>query len=94
MCWYLTSTAPNRTLQHVPKLPLLIIHGDADPITGVHHGDKIFARAREPKCFWRVPGGGHINSMQKAKGLYRRDLVNFLDSLKCQPLSVTAEAQP
>jgi len=41
--------------------PLLIMHGDADPVINISFGERLFALAHEPKQFVRFPGGGHEN---------------------------------
>jgi hypothetical protein len=42
-------------------VPLLIMHGDADPAINIRFGERLFALAHEPKQFVRFPGGGHEN---------------------------------
>jgi fermentation-respiration switch protein FrsA (DUF1100 family) len=42
-------------------VPLLVMHGDADPAINIAFGERLFAMAREPKQFVRFPGGGHDN---------------------------------
>lgn len=39
--------------------PLLIMHGTNDPVIPFAFGERLFALAREPKRFVRIPGGGH-----------------------------------
>ena len=41
------------------KTPLLIVSGTADTLTPTWMADKIFARARQPKQLYLVPGAGH-----------------------------------
>lgn len=41
--------------------PLLVLHGERDPIVPIAFGEKLFALAREPKRFVRFPQGGHVN---------------------------------
>lgn len=43
------------------NVPLLIMHGDADPAIDIRFGERLFALAHEPKQFVRFPGGGHEN---------------------------------
>jgi hypothetical protein len=43
------------------KVPLLIMHGEADPVINIRFGERLFAMANEPKKFVRFPGGGHEN---------------------------------
>ncbi len=42
-------------------VPLLIMHGEADPAINIKFGERLFAMAHEPKQFVRFPGGGHEN---------------------------------
>jgi fermentation-respiration switch protein FrsA (DUF1100 family) len=42
-------------------VPLLIMHGEADPAINISFGEHLFALAHEPKQFVRFPGGGHEN---------------------------------
>ncbi len=39
--------------------PVLIVHGDRDQVIPIEHGERLFAMAREPKRFVRMPGSGH-----------------------------------
>jgi uncharacterized protein len=61
------------------NVPLLIMHGDADPAINIRFGERLFALAHEPKQFVRFPGGGHDNlddfgAMETAR--------HFIDGLK------------
>jgi pimeloyl-ACP methyl ester carboxylesterase len=42
-------------------VPLLVMHGDADPAINIRFGERLFAMAHEPKQFVRFSGGGHEN---------------------------------
>ena len=43
------------------SVPLLVMHGDADPAINISFGERLFAMAHEPRQFVRFPGGGHDN---------------------------------
>jgi uncharacterized protein len=43
------------------NVPVLVMHGDADPAINIRFGERLFALAHEPKQFVRFPGGGHEN---------------------------------
>jgi len=43
------------------SVPLLVMHGDADPAINISFGERLFAMAREPRQFVRFPGGGPDN---------------------------------
>jgi hypothetical protein len=55
---------PSEAVANISPIPLLVMHGDRDPIVPVHHGQRLFELAREPKQLWIVPGGGHIQAFQ------------------------------
>lgn len=57
--------------------PLLILHGDADLIIPIHHGEALFAAANEPKTFRRYPGADHLDLMDH--GAYE-DVAAWLQS--------------
>ena len=50
----------DQRIVHV-NVPLLVMHGDADPAINIRFGERLFALAHEPKQFVRFPGGGHEN---------------------------------
>jgi fermentation-respiration switch protein FrsA (DUF1100 family) len=41
------------------SMPVLIVHGDADTVIPFAQGEQLFALAREPKQFVRMPGSDH-----------------------------------
>jgi hypothetical protein len=77
--------SPSAAVADISPIPLLIIHGDRDPIVPSHHGQRLFELAREPKQLWIVPGGGHIQAFQKIE--YRDRFVAYLtDVLSAAPV--------
>ena len=68
--------SPSAAVAGVSPIPLLIIHGDRDPIVPPHHGQRLFDLAREPKQLWVIPGGGHIQAFQSQ--IYRDRFVAYL----------------
>jgi uncharacterized protein len=40
-------------------VPLLVMHGAADMLIPVAHGERLYAAANEPKELWVVPNAGH-----------------------------------
>jgi len=51
------------------SVPLLVAHGDADDIVPFALGERLFAAAREPKRFLRVPGAGHNDVFERTEVL-------------------------
>jgi fermentation-respiration switch protein FrsA (DUF1100 family) len=43
------------------KVPLLVLHGDADAVIPVRFGRTLFEAARHPKEAHFIPGGGHAD---------------------------------
>lgn len=41
------------------RAPVLVLHGDADEVVPFAHGRAIFAAARDPKVFVKIPGARH-----------------------------------
>ncbi len=70
---------PSKAVADISPIPLLIIHGDQDPIVPVHHGQRLFELAREPKQLWIVQGGNHIQAFQSQS--YRDRFVTCLTEI-------------
>jgi fermentation-respiration switch protein FrsA (DUF1100 family) len=49
----------------------------------VHHAQRLFELAREPKQLWIVPGGGHIQAFQSQN--YRDRFVEYLTKILSNP---------
>ncbi len=71
--------APAPCVAAISPVPLLIIHGDEDPIVDVRFGRVLYELARDPKELWIVPGGGHIDALTVDGGAYRQRLLAYLD---------------
>ncbi len=41
--------------------PILVLHGERDGIVPIQFGERLFARANEPKRMARFPQGGHVD---------------------------------
>jgi hypothetical protein len=75
---YLVSDAysPIRWIREVSCVPVLIIHGDKDPVVPMHHGQMLYEAARDPKEFWETTVPGHVTSFADAG--VRDKLVRYL----------------
>lgn len=72
---------PNRDRIERIQAPLLIIHGDRDPVIPFEHGEILFKSASAPKQFLRIPGAGH-NDVSEAGGLiYQQGIQNFIATI-------------
>lgn len=73
---------PNyKRIQHV-HCPVLIMHGTADSVIGLWHGQKLFELANEPKQFVAVEGADHNDASPVVIQMYNRALVKFASTLE------------
>jgi fermentation-respiration switch protein FrsA (DUF1100 family) len=63
------------------RVPLFMIHGDADEVVPFSQGQAVFRAANEPKRFWRVPGAHHDDLLYIAGEEYVTRLRAFWRSL-------------
>jgi hypothetical protein len=47
------------------RVPVLLIHGSADAMIPIGHGERLHAAAPAPKGFIRVEGGQHIDALRR-----------------------------
>ena len=74
---------PMDVVGRISPRPLLIVHCMKDTVVPPDNSDRNFAAAREPKQFWRIPDGGHIDGIKVAREEYERRVSAFFDeSLK------------
>jgi len=72
--------SPGPLVSKISPIPLLIMHGTADPVVPYAHGQRLFAEAKEPKTLWTVEGAGHTEALSKFGTTYRPMLVAFFKS--------------
>lgn len=68
--------SPIRWIKKVSPVPILIIHGDKDPVVPVHHGRMLYEAALPPKEFWETSVPGHVCSFADER--VRKKLVRHL----------------
>jgi fermentation-respiration switch protein FrsA (DUF1100 family) len=73
--------APGDRVSELSPIPLVVIHGDHDQILNYELGKEVYAKAREPKEFWPVPGGTHIDGMRRKDPSIRDKLLAKLDEI-------------
>ncbi|MDH5649185.1 MAG: alpha/beta fold hydrolase [Gammaproteobacteria bacterium] len=82
--WPLSYTMPDlysplAVVDKISPIPFLIIHGDNDPIVPLHHGQRLFNAAKEPKQMWLVKGGAHTQATGKQE--YRKRLIDYFEEV-------------
>ena len=61
-------------------VPLLLVYGTGDEVIPYQHGSLLLERARAPKSFWRIEGGGHTEAFIDPGSPHRRRLVEFFEN--------------
>ncbi len=60
--WDEVPDPPVVAVARIAPVPLLVVHGDADPYFPVEHAEKLYAAAGEPKELWIERGMGHAEN--------------------------------
>jgi uncharacterized protein len=68
--------SPAASIQALSPIPVLFIHGEQDMVVPLHHSQRLYERAREPKQIWVVPDTGHIEAVKSRT--WRQRLTEFL----------------
>lgn len=76
------STSGKDRLSKLAPTPLLVIHGEDDRIVPFDQGKKIFEEASEPKTFWIIPKGRHLDTYFRERGKYRKQFVDFVEDIE------------
>jgi fermentation-respiration switch protein FrsA (DUF1100 family) len=69
-------------VHEIAPAPALFLHGTQDGVVPLHHGRKLFDAAHEPKTFWEIPGGHHIDALVARGATFRPKLLAWLKTLK------------
>ncbi len=71
--------SPRDDLAALQRLPLLVVHGDADQVIPIEAGRKLFeAFPGVDKAFWPIPGAGHIEAFSPPASPWREPLLQWL----------------
>lgn len=70
---------PNDTFFTGPSVPLMLIHGTADPFAPYQSSVEEFAKAPDPKFFVTLVGAKHIRFDQPWETIAARSMIDFFD---------------
>ncbi|MBF0277721.1 MAG: alpha/beta hydrolase [SAR324 cluster bacterium] len=73
--------SPEDWVDQLSPVPVLFIHGTADTVVNYYHSEILYRAAREPKYFWTIEGGQHIQAFIRFDSIYREKLLNFLNQM-------------
>jgi fermentation-respiration switch protein FrsA (DUF1100 family) len=75
-------------------MPVLIVHGTADPFVPSRFSEELYQAAQEPKNLLLVPGGTHNNSMSLGRDAYSQAIKALLKSDNTAVHAVIPAARP
>ncbi|MGC5280444.1 hypothetical protein [Actinomadura citrea] len=81
--WDPVPEAPHEVAGRIAPVPLLVVHGAADPFFPVEHGHQLYEAASDPKELWIEPSFGH------AEVAATPDLVNRMAVWATEAVSAT-----
>lgn len=70
---------PQDVVARISPRPLLIIHCLGDTEVPPANSDRVFAAARQPKQYWRIPIGGHVDGHRVVRAEYERRVSEFFE---------------
>lgn len=65
----------------IAPVPVLIIHGTRDGTVPLQQGELLFQKAKEPKTFFKIDGGGHNSALAFNNGEYQKKVLKWLDQV-------------
>ena len=79
LSWLLSNNrySPDKVVDRLAPIPLLLIHGKDDPGVPVYHCRRLFERAREPKQMWIVKGSRHLDTLEVVGEEYVERVLRF-----------------
>lgn len=75
------SVAPGDQIAAISPTPMVIVHGKSDPVIPYKFGERIFAKAKDPKEFWSYESPGHVVAYSADKGVLRERLLAKLKTI-------------
>ena len=64
------------------KVPVLVMHGDADSIIPYDRGRALYERIEGPKQFFTISGGDHNDATPRNEALYWETVRTFINALR------------
>lgn len=74
------SYSASQAVTRLQSTPLLVMHGEQDPVVDFENGQDLYEAAQQPKTFVPVPNGQHIDALTFQDRLkYQKILTHFID---------------
>ncbi|MEB3293577.1 MAG: alpha/beta hydrolase [Synechococcales bacterium] len=79
--WILTERFDSLRRIRSLQMPVLLLHGQADPIIPFAMSQQLYNAAPEPKALQLIPGGGHVAIYQPGAASYLKAIHRFVGHL-------------
>ncbi|TGL36966.1 alpha/beta hydrolase [Leptospira koniambonensis] len=73
--------SPGEVVDQISPVKLLVVHGTDDQIVSYPNGMELFQKAKDPKIFWEIKGGKHLDWMEMGRSKGAKNFQKFLDEL-------------
>ena len=67
------------------QIPVLFLHGSADPVIPAEMSQRLYAAAPEPKQLFLIPNAEHVSIYQPGAGSYLRAIQRFVEAMRSEP---------
>ena len=71
--------SPISAIAKISPIPLLVIHGEKDPLVPASEGTRLFRAAKKPKTLYLVENGHHGDALARDDGAYRKQMLAWLE---------------
>jgi fermentation-respiration switch protein FrsA (DUF1100 family) len=71
--------APDGEIDRIAPVPLLVLHAESDEVVPFRCGEEIFGQAKDPREFWKIPGGGHTDVYLRHGDIYQKKFLAWLE---------------
>lgn len=69
--------SPDAYIARLAPMPVLLLHGTADPVVPYRHAGRLFDAAAPPKDLWTLEGAGHTEAFAQQRERYAPLLATF-----------------
>ena len=71
-------TSPEHVIEQIAPTPLLVVHGDQDPVVPLEFGKRIYELADPPKKLHVIAGGGHLIAGPNGRARAREAIIDWI----------------
>ena len=65
----------------IAPVPLLIVHGTRDGTVPLSQADLLFQKAKKPRSYFKIVGGGHNRALSDHNGKYQKKILLWISGV-------------